>query len=335
MEKAVVFSGVQPSGTLSLGNYLGALRQWPELQDLYNCWFCIVDLHSVTVRQEPQVLHNATLDTLAMYLACGIDPEKSTIFVQSHVLEHAQLTWILNCYSYFGALNRMTQFKDKSSRHSDNINAGLFNYPVLMAADILLYQTNFIPVGEDQRQHLEFCRDVAQRFNGLYGTIFQIPEPLIAAIGARVMSLLEPQKKMSKSDANPNNVIFLLDDLAMVVRKIKRAVTDSESPAIIRHDPLHKPGVANLLEILSASSGQTIQSLESQFLGCRYDQLKKEVIDSVVTLLSGLQERFRQFRSDESYLTNIMRQGSIKARARARATLDEVQRAVGFVPITR
>lgn len=267
MTKPIVFSGAQPSGELTIGNYMGALRQWVSMQDDYHCIYCIVDLHAITARQDPEKLRKATLDTLALYLACGIDPEKSTIFVQSHVPEHAQLGWALNCYTYFGELSRMTQFKDKSARYSENINAGLFDYPVLMAADILLYQTNQVPVGEDQKQHLELSRDIAQRFNALYGEVFKVPEPFIPASGARVMSLLEPTKKMSKSDDNRNNVIGLLEDPKSVVKKIKRAVTDSDEPPVVRYDQQNKAGVSNLLDILSGVTGQSIAELEQHFEG--------------------------------------------------------------------
>ncbi|NYB31645.1 tryptophan--tRNA ligase [Pantoea agglomerans] len=329
--KPIVFSGAQPSGELTIGNYMGALRQWVQMQDDFHCIYCIVDLHAITVRQDPVALRKATLDTLALYLACGIDPQKSTIFVQSHVPEHTQLSWILNCYAYFGELSRMTQFKDKSARYEENINAGLFDYPVLMAADILLYQTHQVPVGEDQKQHLELSRDIAHRFNAIYGDIFKVPEPLIPKSGARVMSLLEPTKKMSKSDDNRNNVIGLLEDPKAVVKKIKRAVTDSEEPPVVRYDIKEKAGVSNLLDILSGVTGKTIAELEQEFDGKMYGHLKGAVADAVSGMLSELQERYHSFRNDEALLEQVMRDGAAKARVQAQETLKKVYQAVGFV----
>lgn len=331
MSKPIVFSGAQPSGELTIGNYMGALRQWVQMQDDFHCIYCIVDLHAITVRQDPAALRKATLDTLALYLACGIDPEKSTIFVQSHVPEHTQLSWILNCYTYFGELNRMTQFKDKSSRYEENINAGLFSYPVLMAADILLYQTAQVPVGEDQKQHLELSRDIASRFNALYGDIFKVPEPFIPKSGARVMSLLEPTKKMSKSDDNRNNVIGLLEDPKSVVKKIKRAMTDSEEPPVIRYDIKEKAGVSNLLDILSGVTGKPVTALEQEFEGKMYGHLKGALADAVSGMLTDLQERYHRFRNDEALLEQVMRDGAQKARAQAQETLKKVYDAVGFV----
>ncbi|WP_249960671.1 tryptophan--tRNA ligase [Histophilus somni] len=331
MTKLVVLSGVQPSGELTIGNYLGALRQWVNMQDEYECLYCIVDLHAITVRQDPDTLRKATLDVLALYLACGIDPEKSTIFIQSHIPEHTQLAWILNCYTYFGEMSRMTQFKDKSARHADNINVGLFTYPVLMAADILLYQANQVPVGEDQRQHLEITRDIAQRFNALYGEHFIVPEAFIPKAGARVMSLLEPEKKMSKSDENRNNVIGLLEDPKAVVKKIKRAVTDSDEPPVVRYDVKNKAGVSNLLDILSGVTGKSIVQLEAEFEGKMYGHLKSAVADEVATMLTTLQERFYHFRNNEELLNKIAAEGAEKARKRAKETLDKVYRAMGFV----
>lgn len=329
--KPIVFSGAQPSGELTIGNYMGALRQWVGMQDDYNCIYCIVDLHAITVRQDPTALRKATLDTLALYLACGIDPQKSTIFVQSHVPEHAQLGWILNCYTYFGELSRMTQFKDKSARYEENINAGLFDYPVLMAADILLYQTTQVPVGEDQKQHLELSRDVAARFNALYGDVFKVPEPFIPKSGARVMSLLEPTKKMSKSDDNRNNVIGLLEDPKSVVKKIKRAMTDGDEPPVVRYDVKNKAGVSNLLDILSGVTGTSIPDLEKQFEGQMYGHLKGAVAESVSAMLTELQERYHRYRNDEAFLEQVMRDGAAKARAQAQETLKKVYEAVGFV----
>lgn len=331
MSKPIVFSGAQPSGELTIGNYMGALRQWVQMQDDYHCIYCIVDLHAITVRQDPVALRKATLDTLALYLACGIDPQKSTIFVQSHVPEHTQLGWILNCYTYFGELSRMTQFKDKSARYEENINAGLFDYPVLMAADILLYQTTQVPVGEDQKQHLELSRDVASRFNALYGDIFTVPEPIIPKSGARVMSLLEPTRKMSKSDDNRNNVIGLLEDPKSVVKKIKRAMTDGDEPPVVRYDIKEKPGVSNLLDILSGVTGKTIAQLEAEFEGQMYGHLKGAVADAVSAMLSELQERYHRYRSDEAFLEQVMRDGAAKARAQAQGTLKKVYEAIGFV----
>nr|WP_113867483.1 tryptophan--tRNA ligase [Brenneria salicis]NMN90286.1 tryptophanyl-tRNA synthetase [Brenneria salicis ATCC 15712 = DSM 30166]RBP61210.1 tryptophanyl-tRNA synthetase [Brenneria salicis ATCC 15712 = DSM 30166]RLM30233.1 tryptophan--tRNA ligase [Brenneria salicis ATCC 15712 = DSM 30166] len=333
MSKPIVFSGAQPSGELTIGNYMGALRQWVNMQDDYDCIYCIVDLHAITVRQDPQQLRKATLDTLALYLACGIDPKKSTIFVQSHVPEHSQLSWVLNCYAYFGELSRMTQFKDKSVRYEENINAGLFDYPVLMAADILLYQTTQVPVGEDQKQHLELSRDIAQRFNSLYGeNIFKIPEPFIPKSGARVMSLLDPTRKMSKSDDNRNNVIGLLEEPKAVVKKIKRAVTDSDEPPVVRYDIVNKAGVSNLLDILSGVTGKTIVELEQAFSGQMYGHLKGAVADAVSGMLTELQARYHRFRADEAFLQQVMREGAEKASARAQVTLKKVYDAVGFVP---
>jgi len=331
MSKPIVFSGAQPSGELTIGNYMGALRQWVQMQDDYHCIYCIVDLHAITVRQDPVALRKATLDTLALYLACGIDPQKSTIFVQSHVPEHTQLGWILNCYTYFGELSRMTQFKDKSARYEENINAGLFDYPVLMAADILLYQTTQVPVGEDQKQHLELSRDVASRFNALYGEIFKVPEPFIPKSGARVMSLLEPTKKMSKSDDNRNNVIGLLEDPKSVVKKIKRAMTDGDEPPVIRYDVKEKPGVSNLLDILSGVTGKPVAELEAEFAGQMYGHLKGAVADAVSQMLGELQERYHRYRNDEAFLDQVMRDGAAKARAQAQETLKKVYEAVGFV----
>lgn len=331
MSKPIVFSGAQPSGELTLGNYLGALKNWVSLQNEYDCVYCIVNQHAITVRQNPNKLRKATLDTLALYLACGIDPQKSTIFVQSQVPAHAELGWALNCYTYFGELSRMTQFKDKSSRHSENINAGLFDYPVLMAADILLYQANLVPVGDDQKQHLELSRDIAMRFNALYGDIFTVPEPFISKVGARVMSLQDPTKKMSKSDENRNNVIGLLENPKDVEKKIKRAMTDSDEPPVVRYDTKNKAGVSNLLDILTGITGKPIADLEKEFEGKMYGHLKTEVANQVIEMLTGLQAKYHQYRDDENYLLSIMQEGAQKARAKAEPTLKKVYDAIGFV----
>ncbi|HEJ9460505.1 TPA: tryptophan--tRNA ligase [Proteus mirabilis] len=330
-QKPIVFSGAQPSGELTIGNYMGALRQWVQMQDDYDCIYCIVDQHAITVRQDPTELRKRTLDTLALYLACGIDPEKSTIFVQSHVPQHAQLGWALNCYTYFGELSRMTQFKDKSARHAENINAGLFDYPVLMAADILLYQTNQVPVGIDQKQHLELSRDIAQRFNAIYEDIFTVPDPFIPKGGARVMALQDPAKKMSKSDDNRNNVIALLEDPKAAAKKIKRAVTDSEEPPRVAYDLENKAGVSNLLDILAGVTGKTIPELEAEFEGKMYGHLKGAVAEAVSDMLTNIQERFNTFRNDEALLNKIMKEGADKAKARAQTTLDKVYEAIGFI----
>lgn len=331
MSKPIVFSGVQPSGELTIGNYMGALRQFVAMQDDYDCMYCIVDLHAITVRQDPVALHKASLDVLALYLACGIDPNKSTIFIQSHVPEHTQLAWVLNCYTYFGEMSRMTQFKDKSARHANNINVGLFTYPVLMAADILLYQANQVPVGEDQKQHLEITRDIAERFNSLYGNIFAIPEVFIAKSGAKIMALQDPEKKMSKSDDNRNNVITLLEDPKSVAKKIKRAVTDSDEPPVIRYDRENKAGVSNLIDILHGVTGKSIADIEAEFADKMYGHLKTEVAEKVSEMLTTLQEKFWHYRNNEALLNQIAAEGAKKARARAKQTLDQVYKAIGFV----
>lgn len=332
MTKPVVLSGCQPSGQLTLGNYLGALRQWVDMQSDYDCLYMIVDLHAITVRQDPKALEQACLDGLALYLACGIDPEKSTIFMQSHVPEHAQLGWVLNCFAQMGELNRMTQFKDKSQKNETNVNVGLYAYPVLQAADILLYQANQVPVGEDQKQHLELTRDIATRMNNVYGDLFTLPEPFIPKHGARVMSLQEPTKKMSKSDANPNNVIGLLEPAKTLEKRIKRAVTDSDEQANIYFDPVEKPGVSNLLSLLSAGTGKSIEELVPQYEDKMYGHLKKDVAEAVISLLTPIQQEYARIRQDLPYLQSVMQQGSAKASAKASDTLARVYRALGFIP---
>ncbi|MAW03239.1 MAG: tryptophan--tRNA ligase [Alteromonas sp.] len=330
--KPVVLSGCQPSGQLTLGNYMGALKQWVSMQDDHDCLYMIVDLHAITVRQDPKQLAEACLDGLSLYLACGIDPQKSTLFLQSHVPEHAQLSWVLNCYAQMGELNRMTQFKDKSAKNENNINVGLYSYPVLQAADILLYQADKVPVGEDQKQHLELTRDIATRVNNLYGDVFRLPDPYIPDFGARIMSLQEPEKKMSKSDNNPNNFIGLLEDPKKLAKKIKRAVTDSDEQANIYFNPTEKPGVSNLLTLLSLATGKSIKELEPEYTDKMYGHLKGDVADAVVALLEPIQARYAEIRADRAYLDDVMRQGADKASARAAETLAKVYKAVGFIP---
>lgn len=332
MSKPIILSGIQPSGSLTLGNYLGSLLNWVKLQDEYETYYCVVDLHAITVRQDPAKLRKATLDMVALYLAAGIDPNKSTIFIQSHVPEHTELGWLLNCFTYYGELNRMTQFKDKSAQHATNINAGLFNYPVLMAADILLYQANLVPVGADQKQHLELTRDLAERLNALYGEdLFTIPNPYIGETGAKVMALQNPTKKMSKSDENEKNSIYLMEDLKSIAKKIKTAVTDSDTPARIIYDPENKPGVANLMSIYSAITGKSLPEIEAHFEGKMYGHLKAEVSEAVVNLIESIQTRFNEIRSDEAYLERIISEGAAKARAHAKVTCDKLKQRMGLV----
>ena len=328
-KKEVIFSGIQPSGVLTIGNYIGALRHFSELQDTYDCIYCIVDEHAITVRQNPADLRRRCLELAAIYLASGLDPEKCLIYCQSHVSAHAELSWILNCFTYMGELNRMTQFKDKSAKHADNINAGLFTYPVLMAADILLYQTNKVPVGSDQKQHLEITRDIAQRFNALYGDVFTIPEPLITSVGARIMSLQDPSRKMSKSDPE-ESFISLLDKPDDVRRKIKRAVTDSDGE--IRFDPENKPGVSNLISIISSLSGQSTDAVCADLEGHGYGDLKARATDCVLAALTPLQSEYSRIIADKQYLLDLLLGNAEKAAALANRTLRKVQKKIGFAP---
>jgi tryptophanyl-tRNA synthetase len=331
MTKPIVLSGCQPSGQLTIGNYMGALRQWVNMQDDHDCLYMLVDLHAITVRQDPKALHQACLDGLALYIACGIDPAKSTVFMQSHVPEHAQLAWLMNCYTQMGELNRMTQFKDKSAKNVSNINAGLYSYPVLMAADILLYQANQVPVGDDQKQHLELARDIATRFNNVYGKTFSIPDPFIPEFGARVMSLQDPTKKMSKSDDNVNNFVGLLEDPKKIAKKIKRAVTDSDEQARIYFDTAEKPGVSNLLSLLSCATNTSIESLIPSYEDKMYGHLKSDVADAVVALIEPIQKKYHALRDDQTELNKIMHVGAEKASQRAAVTLAKAYEAVGFV----
>lgn len=329
--KPVVLSGIQPSGSLTLGNYIGALRNWVAMQESHDCLFTLVDQHAITVRQDPAALRERCYEFLCLYLACGLDPDRVTLFVQSHVAAHSQLAWVLNCHASMGELQRMTQFKDKAARNADNINAGLFDYPVLMAADILLYQTEAVPVGEDQKQHLELARNLAERVNARYGDdIFTVPEPFIPEVGARIMSLGDPESKMSKSDDVESNVIGLLDEPKRVEKKIKRAVTDSGSE--IRFDPAEKPGVSNLLSMYAAVTGETIADLETHFAGQGYGKLKTDLADAVVAFLEPLQTRYREFYDDRPGLDTMLARGAEAAAERAAPTLERVFRAAGFPP---
>lgn len=328
-ERKTIFSGIQPSGELTLGSYLGAIKNWVALCDEYNCYYCIVDMHAITVRQNPAELRRRTLEQLAQYIACGLDPEKNTVFIQSHVSAHAELAWVLNCYTMFGELSRMTQFKDKSAKNADNVNAGLFTYPALMAADILLYQANLVPVGGDQKQHVEICRDIAGRFNGIYGDVFTIPEPYIPKVGARIMSLTTPENKMSKSDLDPGGCIYLMQTPEDIMRSFKRAVTDSDT--VVRFDTENKPGISNLMQIYSAATGESFDDIEKEFEGKGYGQFKPRVGEAVVELLRPIREEAQRLIADKSYLETVYRQGAEKAAHTASKTLRKVYKKIGFV----
>lgn len=331
-KKKIIFSGIQPTGVPTLGNYIGALRNWAAMQDDYNCVYCIVDEHAMTVRQEPAQFRRQILDSYALMMACGIDPQKSVYYIQSHVPAHAQLSWVLSCFTQFGELSRMTQFKDKSAKHPENVNAGLFTYPVLMAADILLYQADLVPVGEDQKQHVEICRDIATRFNGIYGNVFTLPEPYIPKReqGARVMSLSDPTKKMSKSDENVNGFISILDPPETIVKKFKRAVTDSD--AQIRYAP-GKDGINNLLTIYSVLTGKTIPEAEAEFDGKGYGYLKEQVGSVTAETLRPIQEEFARLTADKAYLEQCCRAGAEKAARFASRTLGKVYKKIGFLSL--
>ncbi len=330
-DKKIIFSGVQPSGNITLGNYLGAIKNFVDLQHDYHCCYAIMDLHSITVRQNPAELRKRTLDLLKIYLACGIDPEENLLFVQSHVPAHAQLAWVLNCYTYMGELSRMTQFKDKSAKHADNINAGLFTYPTLMAADILLYRADLVPVGKDQMQHIEITRDIAQRFNSIYGDVFTIPEGFMPKSGAKIMSLTEPTKKMSKSDENPKAYISILDDFNVMAKKIKSAVTDSEGVIEYRENDETKAGINNLLTIMSAVTGKSIDSIVSDYSGKGYGDFKADVAEAVVECLKPIRARYDELSGDKAYLEGIYKQGAERAAGIAQKTLRKVYKKVGFV----
>ena len=326
-DKKVLFSGMQATGNLTLGNYLGALKNWVTLSDEYECFYSVVDMHSITVRQDPATLRKRARALLTLYIAAGLDPEKNCIYYQSHVSGHAELSWILNCFTYMGELNRMTQFKDKAAKHADNINAGLFTYPVLMAADILLFQSDVVPVGIDQMQHLEITRDIAQRFNGIYGDVFTIPEPYIGKVGAKIMSLQDPTKKMSKSDENPNGSIYLMDDPDTIIRKCKRAVPDSEAQILYRDE---QPGVKNLIDIYRACTNKSVEEVLKEFDGKGYGEFKMAVGESVVSVLKPLQDEVARLEKDKAYIDSVIKNNAEKANYYAMKTLRKVQKKIGF-----
>ena len=329
MSKKIILSGIQSTGKLTLGNYLGAINNWVQMQEEYDCYHMIANLHSLTVRNDPETLRNNTLKVLAMYVAAGLDPEKNTIFIQSQVKEHAELGWILDCYTYMGELSRMTQFKDKAAKHADNINAGLFTYPALMAADILLYQANLVPVGQDQQQHLEITRDIAERFNKLYGKTFTIPEGYYGKASAKIMGLQDPTAKMSKSATNPNDVILLEDEPDVIIKKFKKAVTDSENK--VRFDPENKPGVSNLMQIYSSITGLKMEEIEKEFENSGYGDFKTKVAETVVAKLEPIQKKYKELLENKEYLEKIYTEGANRARKLASKTLDEVKERIGIL----
>jgi len=326
-KKKIILSGMQPTNLLTFGSYSGALTNWVKFQDEFDSYFMVADLHSITIKQDPAVLRKRTLDFVAMYIAAGIDPEKSTLFLQSHVPAHSQLTWVLNCFTGMGECSRMTQFKDKSKKNADNINVGLFTYPVLMATDILLYQADLVPVGEDQKQHLELTRNLAQKFNHNYSETFTIPEPYIPKVGAKIMSLQDPTSKMSKSDENLNATLFLADDDDTIRRKIKRAITDSDSEVIFSDD---KPGVSNLITIYHVVTGKSIKDIEKEFQGQGYGIFKPAVAEAVVDFIAPIRNRYEEIRKDKKYINEILLQGREKANKKAMKTMSKVNKKVGF-----
>jgi len=331
--RKVLYSAAQPSGNLTIGNYLGAVKNWVELQEGYDCVFAMANMHAITVRQEPATLRAKTLELLALYIACGIDPERSILYVQSNVPCHAELAWVLNTFTYVGEMERMTQFKSKSLAHADNINMGLMDYPVLMAADILLYQADIVPVGVDQKQHLEITRDIATRFNGIYGDTFVVPEAYILKSGAKINSLQEPDKKMSKSDPNVNASVYLADDRDTIIRKFRRAVTDSDSS--VRYDEVNKPGVSNLLTIYSKFSGKSIEDAEREFEGKGYGDFKAAVGEVVADKLEPIQAEQKRLLSDKKYLNSVLSLGAERAFKIARKTLSKVYRKIGFYQLDK
>lgn len=329
MERKRILSGVQSTGNLTLGNFLGAINNWVTMQEQYDCYYMIADLHSLTVRNDPETLRENAKKLIALYVAAGLDPEKNNIFVQSHVSAHSELSWILNCYTYMGELSRMTQFKDKSAKHADNINSGLFTYPVLMAADIILYQADLVPVGEDQKQHLEITRDIADRFNKIYGDTFKIPEGYISKTSAKIMGLQNPEAKMSKSATNLNDVIFLNDTPDDIVKKFKKAVTDSENQ--VKFDPENKPGVSNLMQIYGAITNKNKEEIEKEFAGRGYGEFKMTVAEAVVEKLKPIQEKYNEILSNEDYIRKIYTKGDENARKIANVTLQDVKQKVGLI----
>ena len=331
VQKKRMLSCIKPSGDLNLGSYLGAVKNWAERAEEYDCFYFMADLHAITVRQDPAALRRRTLEQLAQYIACGLDPEKNTLFVQSHVHQHAELGWVLDCYSQFGELSRMTQFKDKSAKNADNINAGLFTYPSLMAADILLYQPDLVPVGEDQKQHVELTHTIARRFNGIYGEVFKIPEPFIPKVGARVMSLTNPTAKMSKSENEDTGRVLLMDDPAFIMKQFKRAITDSDTENCVRYDKENKPGVSNLMTIYSAVTGKSFEEIEAEFAGCGYGKFKPAVGEAVVETLRPIREETQRLLKDKAYLESVYRSGAEKASFVAEKTLRKVYKKVGFL----
>lgn len=330
-KKKVLYSGIQPSGEFTIGNYFGALKNWSALQEQYNCYFCIVDLHALTVPQVPSELRKNSIQSMAMLLAVGLDPSSSTIYFQSHVSAHSELTWLLNCFSYMGELGRMTQFKDKSQKQGENIRVALFDYPVLMASDILLYQTDLVPVGEDQKQHLELARDIAQRFNNTFSPTFIVPEPYIPKVGARIMSLQEPDKKMSKSDDNINAFVTLSDNKDVIIKKFKRAVTDSDNE--IKYDIANKKGISNLIDIYSCATGQAYEDIEKEFQGKGYGYFKEAVGESVADILYPIQSEYKKIVEDKTYIDNILANSAETANRAANRTLSKVKKKVGLYTI--
>ncbi len=328
VKKPISLSGIQPTGVMTLGNYIGAVKNWVTFQDECDCIYMIANLHAITVKQDPAALRKNTLEAFALILACGVDPEKSIAFIQSQVPEHSELSWVLNCYAQFGEMSRMTQFKDKSRKHADNINVGLFTYPILMAADILLYQADVVPVGVDQKQHVEIARDIAGRFNGLYGDVFKMPTPFIPKAGAKIMSLADPTKKMSKSDDNLNSFIAILEDKDSIIRKIKRSVTDSEALVAYRDG---KDGINNLMTIYSVVTGKSFDEIEREFDGKGYGDFKLAVGETVADYLAPVKERFNALMGDKAYLESLAANGAEKASRLARRTLSKVYRKVGLL----